>query len=116
MDIARFYDEDERRRNSTEITFGDGWTSAADPHATFRLQFIVTTGELAAVREPHPGGLLARYLDAAHLDQAQVDELVVRVLGRFPDHAAVDRALAGWPHQMVGPDSLAWVRERCRQP
>lgn len=116
MDIAEFYAANERRRESVEVTFGDGWTSEGDPHATYRLQFIAATGELVAVREPHPGGLLARYLDAAHLDQADVAALQVSLLGRFADQAEAEGALADWPRQMTGADSLAWAASQAGRP
>lgn len=109
--IATFYDEDPRRRTSEEVEYGDGWTQAADSHATYRLSHVLDTGELYAVREPHPGGILARYLDQLGVDQADVDELTVEVLA-VTSSADLDRALAGWPEAMQGTDSLPWVRER----
>lgn len=110
MDIGQFYDAQPLRRSSEEITFGDGWTTGADPHATYRAVLVVETGELVAVREPHPGGLLARYLDELHLDQADVSELRVEVIGTGMDPERAETALAGWPDQMSRPDSLDWLR------
>lgn len=111
-DIHGFYEADPRRRASDEVTFGDTWTRTSDPHATYRLLWVADTGELYTVREPHPGGLLARYLDQLHLDQADVGELVVDVLTTLPDRDTVERALAGWHEAMAEPDSIGWVTTR----
>jgi hypothetical protein len=109
--IADFYDADPRRRQSEEVEYGDGWTRHDDVHATYRLSHVLATGELYLVREPHPGGILARFLDQLGVDQADVDELTVEVLGTMPADE-VDRTLDGWQQAMEGTDSLRWVRER----
>jgi hypothetical protein len=109
--IADFYDADPRRRESEEVEYGDGWTRHDDVHATYRLSHVRDTGELYLVREPHPGGILARYLDQLGVDQADVDELLVEVLAVLPAEE-VDRVLDGWQQAMHGTDSLPWVRAR----
>lgn len=111
MDIAEFYDADPRRRESEEIIYGDGWTQAGDPHSTYRVSWVADTGEVYTVREPHPGGLLARYLDELEVEQADADELRVEVLGTF-DGDRVEAALGGWRTGMHGDHSLDWVRAR----
>lgn len=111
MNIHEFYEADERRRTSEEVEFGDGWTEHADPHATYRIHWVADTGEVYAVREPHPGGILARYLDELDVDQADVDALKVEILGAA-DRTAVETALAGWPEAMGHRDSLGWARDR----
>src|SRR3954447_1959167 len=109
--IAAFYDADPRRRESDEVEYGDGWTRHSDQQATFRLSHVLETGELYAVREPHPGGILARFLDQLNVDQADVDQLTVEVLAVLPPEEA-DRLLEGWPDAMTGTDSLPWVYQR----
>jgi hypothetical protein len=109
--IAEFYDADPRRRESDEVEYGDGWTRPDDERATFRVSHVLATGELYAVREPHPGGILARYLDQLNVDQADVDELAVEVLGVLSPEEA-DELLGGWQSAMTGVDSLRWVQER----
>ncbi len=109
--IAAFYDADPRRRESEEVEYGDAWTRSEDVHATYRLSHVLETGELYTVREPHPGGILARYLDQLNVEQADVDELRVDVLGVLPPEQ-VQQALAGWQDAMTGTDSLRWVLER----
>jgi hypothetical protein len=113
MDIGEFYDGDPARRESDEINFGDGWSTEADQHSTYRANWIRETGELYVVREPHPGGLFARYLDQLDVDQVDVEALTVEVLGRFNDEEAVQRALEGWEEAMTKHDSLSWLRARC---
>jgi hypothetical protein len=112
MDIGEFYDGDPRRRPSEEVAYGDGWTSETDPHATYRCQWVRDTGELYTVREPHPGGLLARYLDELDLDQANASELVVAVLLTEPDRERVEAMLGGWEEAMPATDSLRWLHAR----
>jgi hypothetical protein len=109
--IADFYDEDPRRRQSDEIEYGDGWTRHADVHATYRLSHVLDTGELYVVREPHPGGILARYLDQLNVDQADPDQLTVEILATVPSEEA-DQLFDGWQDAMTGTNSLPWVEER----
>lgn len=111
MNIHDFYDADPRRRESEEITYGDGWTDEDDEHSTYRLNWVADTGEAYIVREPHPGGILARYLDALGFDQADVEELRVEILTTASRYD-VDAALAGWPAVMPQRNSLRWVRRQ----
>lgn len=112
MNIHEFYEADERRRESEEVQFGDGWTDDADAHATYRAKWVVETGELYTVREPHPGGILARYLDQLGIDQAKVGDLLVDVLAVSDDLPAVEAALDGWESAMDAENSLRWLRAR----
>ncbi len=112
MDISQFYDEDPARRESDEENFGDGWSTESDQHSTYRANWLTATGELYIVREPHPGGLFARYLDQLDIDQVDVEQLTVEVLGEFDSEAAVKQALAGWEKAMNHLNSLEWLRER----
>jgi hypothetical protein len=111
MDIAEFYDGDPRRRESSEVQFGDGWSTEADEHSTYRAEWLFETGELYVVREPHPGGLFARFLDQLDIDQVEVNELTVEILGTFADEKAVQAALNGWDKHMPKTESLTWLRE-----
>lgn len=115
MNIHEFYEADPRRRDSGEQQYGDGWTERRDPHATYRLSRVSDTGEIYSVREPHPGGILARYLDQLNVEQADVDELTVEIYGTFGQQET-DRALAGWEDAMGEPNSLDWVCDRLGTP
>ena len=53
MDISEFYDSNPARRESDEEGFGDGWSTEADQHSTYRANWLAATGELYVVREPH---------------------------------------------------------------
>ncbi|MCK9875711.1 hypothetical protein MXD59_07985 [Frankia sp. Ag45/Mut15] len=109
MDIRAFYRADPRRQSSVEVPFGDGWTDHEDSHSTYRLSWVADTGEIYAVREPHPGGILARYLDQLDVDQADVSALRVEILA-VADRDTIEAGLAGWPAVMSEHDSLRWVR------
>jgi hypothetical protein len=111
MNIREFYGEQPRRQASTEVPFGDGWTDHHDIHSTYRLSWVEDTREIYSVREPHPGGILARYLDQLRVDQADIDELRVEILA-VADRDAVEAALAGWPAVMDEHDSLRWARRQ----
>ena len=111
LSIADFYEADPRRRNSDEVEYGDAWTRHSDATATYRLNHVLDTGELYVVREPHPGGILARYLDQLNVDQADVDQLSVEILATVsPEEAA--HLLDGWQDAMTGTDSLRWIQQR----
>ena len=66
------------------------------PHGpVFRAAYVVDTGELYLMQlEGLPGG-------------GRID-----VVARFPDHATLDRALAGWEDVCGDPGSLRWLLER----
>jgi hypothetical protein len=115
LSIAEFYAADPRRRESEEAEYGDAWTRSDDVHATYRLSHVLATGELYTVREPHPGGILARYLDQLNVDQAEVDDLSVDVLSVLSPEQA-PQVLAGWQSAMTGTDSLRWVYEQLAGP
>jgi hypothetical protein len=111
MNIREYYTEDPRRRESAEIPFGDGWTDQDEAHSTFRLSWVADTQEIYAVREPHPGGILARYLDQLGVEQADIDELRVEILA-VADRPSIEGALAGWPAVMEEHNSLRWARRQ----
>ncbi|KJE25088.1 hypothetical protein FF36_00700 [Frankia torreyi] len=111
MNIREFYGEEPRRQASAEVPFGDGWTDHHDIHSTYRLSWVEDTREIYSVREPHPGGILARYLDQLRVDQADIDELRVEILA-VADREAIEAALAGWPAVMEEHDSLRWARRQ----
>jgi hypothetical protein len=66
--VDEFY-ADPRRRDSEEVGLGRGWTSAADPGASFSLFWVAATGEVCALRSgpvafgpgaPKPMGVYSR--------------------------------------------------------
>jgi hypothetical protein len=116
MDISEFYDGDPRRRESSEVQFGDGWSTPADEHSTYRAEWLFETGELYVVREPHPGGAFAKFLDQLDIDQVEINELTVEILGTFPDEKAVQDALTDWDKHMLKHDSLRWLRDAAAAP
>ncbi|CAO5182057.1 conserved hypothetical protein [Frankia sp. AiPs1] len=111
MNIREFYRADPRRQSSVEVPFGDGWTDHRDSHSTYRLNWVADTGEIYAVREPHPGGIFARYLDQLDVEQVDISALRVEILA-VAERGMIDAALAGWPAVMSEHDSLRWARDQ----
>ncbi len=112
MDIAGFYTENEQRRASDEITYGEDWTTPSDQHATYRGCWVVDTGEFYIIREPHAGGILEKYLDELNIDQADVSELTVEVLATVTDQSRLLSLIDGWEKVVEDDDSLTWLRSR----
>ncbi len=109
MDIEGFYDADERRRHSEEISFGRDWTDAAGRR--WELNWVADTGEVYAMFEPsEPIGMDP--LGDTWVPELPMDEVTVEILGTIEGEEAVQQAFAGWEPAMSGPDSLSWARER----
>ncbi len=123
MNVARFSNEEERRRfygedapahDSQEFEFGAEWRVQADPGAAYALRWSEGTREIFVVRRPHvpapeadDGEPTPSWLQpVTHL------ELGREVLGWAESRAALEEALDGWEHQMAADDSLHWVRYR----
>lgn len=49
MKLQEFY-ADKRRRISAEVPLAEDWTSRMDPDATYKLFWIIETGEVCALR------------------------------------------------------------------
>lgn len=118
MDIEEFYDEDPRRRSSSELELGRDWH---DTHGVrYELSWVEDTGELYVMREPVPEGWATPFggihvWHAHSTDEEEIAGMTVAVLGVVPDRTAVDAALAGWEEAMGGPDSIAWLVGRLHQ-
>lgn len=98
LSLGAFYASDDRRDASHEIDVGLWWRGHGNPTPptpVFRAAYVVDTGELYLMQlEGLPGG-------------GRID-----VVARFPDHATLDRALAGWEDVCGDPGSLRWLLER----
>jgi hypothetical protein len=89
-----FYRSDERRRQSVEVDSGVWWRES-QPWPTYRVTWILATGELYAV--------------AAVPGRDRVE-----LLGHFGARGAVEEALRGWADRCGELGSLGWVRRRAR--
>lgn len=110
MKLEEFYEADERRRESTEFEFGNGWTDK-DGHS-FELSWVETTGELYLMASPDAavtGDLI--FGDALYYDEP-VNALDVTVIATIPTHSEVEDRLKGWAAAMGAPNSIAWLAER----
>jgi hypothetical protein len=95
LSLGAFYASDARRDSSHEIDEGLWWRGDAYHGPVFRAAYVVDTGELYLMQlEGLPGG-------------GRID-----VVARFPDHATLEQALAGWEDVCGDPGSLRWLLER----
>ncbi len=111
MDIAGFYDADERRRQSAEVELGTEWRDGSG--VRHELSWVQDTGELYVMREPVPGVWEDPFGDMI-VDEASVHDESVSVIGRIATHEQLEEVLAGWQDAMARPDGLHWVAERLR--
>lgn len=106
VDIDQFYDNDPRRRQSEEVSYGIGWAEGSPPKRVADLFWVADTGELYLMFEPSsPNWLplishddLTRWVEDAQDLAAGAVELVHGMLHPrhhlskterlHPDHAA----------------------------
>src|SRR4051812_28266238 len=105
MTIKQFYDDD-RRRQSDELTFGLDWTSATDSYAAYGLHWIRDTTEIYVLRGPR---------DTREPIFISEHAFEIILLGTAETEDVLAAAIDGWEAEMPKPDSLRWVRERLQQ-
>jgi hypothetical protein len=111
VDIEDFYDEDERRRASAELQFGQDWH---DVHGRrYELNWVEDTGELYVMQDDPPPAWSDPFMDFRAYE-ADVDDLVVRVLTTIHGRDGVLAVLEGWQDAMARPDGIGWLVERLR--
>jgi hypothetical protein len=101
MNIEDFYQEDERRRQSTEVELGDAWTNESDPGTTYEISWIEDTGEVYAMR-----------VEAS--SKAAISSPNVQLLGKVAQRQELEDLLGGWQDAMGDPGSLTWLKERLK--
>ncbi|MDQ3980976.1 MAG: hypothetical protein M3314_15755 [Actinomycetota bacterium] len=111
MDIEQFYDEDERRRTSAELQFGQDWHDAHGRR--YELNWIEDTGELYVMQDEMPDMWVDPFGDFLAMP-LHTEDLQVRVLATVHDKENVLRLLDGWEQAMGQPDSVSWLVERLR--
>ena len=109
MDIESFYDQNEARRESAEIEFGNRWTDASDNY--YELTWVEATGELFLMLEPEAVVSEDIFGDFLISDE-EIGEISVVVIAKVGSLTAVEDALQGWEDVMEEEDSLAWLYER----
>ena len=110
MDIEQFYTADERRRQSSEVEFGNNWFDAKG--SRYELSWVEDTGELYAMLEPVPEADSWTPFGDIEVEDVKVDTLVVLVLGTIATQVEVEQLLDGWADHMSQPDGVHWVAER----
>jgi len=106
VNIEDFYAQDERRRASSEIEFGRDWRDVGGTR--YELSWVADTGELYLMREPVTEVYEDPLGDFAP-EPANLDDLVVTVLGVVTTHERVEEILVGWPEKMAGPSGVEWM-------
>jgi hypothetical protein len=110
MDIEQFYSADERRRQSVEVEFGNNWFDAKGNR--YELSWVEDTGELYAMLELAPGAGTWTPFGDVEVGDAQVDTLVVTVLGTVASRVEVEQLLEGWSEHMSEADGVHWVADQ----
>ena len=111
VNIEEFYAADERRRASTEVEFGREWRDGAN--VRYELSWVQDTGELYLMREPIPSAY-EDPLGDFDVDSANLEDLLVSVLGVESSHERLEEILVGWPEAMAAPQGVEWLAERLR--
>lgn len=109
MKLGEFY-EDKRRRTSGEVPLAEDWTSKTDPDATFKLFWIVETGEVCALRVgpvvmiPRPPTLYGVYVPK--MESMGVENNEISILGHSGRLPMVTELVAGAPQT-----TIEWMRQ-----
>ncbi|HTB09301.1 MAG TPA: hypothetical protein VK704_05750 [Acidimicrobiales bacterium] len=112
MDIESFYEQNEARRESAEIEFGNEWTDANDNE--YELSWVEATGELYLMVEPDAPvteDLFGDFYVAGEV----VSDLTVVVIAKIDSQANLEDQLAGWEDAMLDDNSLTWLHQRLAQ-
>lgn len=109
MDIESFYEQNEKRRESTEVEFGTEWSDASGNH--YELSWVEATGEVILMLEPD-----ARISEDAFGDFSVSGEIAsameVLIIATVTTLDDVEGRLTGWEEAMAEPNSLAWLSGR----
>jgi hypothetical protein len=109
MTIGQFYDANPARRSSSELKFGDRWSTSAEPGCDYAVFWVEDAGEHVAMRAPHAMPFVAgRFAGLPPYGEA---DYTVEVLGVL-NSAQVGAVTAGWQLAMPLADSLSWLRAR----
>lgn len=101
---ASVFSADIRRKHSPEVDYGVWWRDG-QAYPTYRVSFIVDTGELYAI----------------DVNEKSVEILAIFTefgLEKYDDEARkkfVESVMAGWAEKCGDIDSLEWVRECVKQ-
>ncbi|MHB8380525.1 MAG: hypothetical protein ACYDB2_11570 [Acidimicrobiales bacterium] len=109
MDIEAFYEQNEARRESSEIEFGNEWTDKELNE--YELSWVEATGELYLMVEPQALVTEDMFGDF-RVSGEPVSELTVVVVGAVPTRAALEDLLIGWENAMLEDNSLSWLYRR----
>ncbi|MGA2123869.1 MAG: hypothetical protein ABSG58_05525 [Acidimicrobiales bacterium] len=112
MDIESFYEQNEARRESAEIEFGNEWTDAQDNE--YELSWVEATGELYLMVEPDAPVTEDLFGDF-YVGGEVVTDLTVVVIAKIDSQAALEDQLAGWEDAMLDDNSLSWLHQRLTQ-
>lgn len=109
MDIEAFYEQNEARRESAELEYGDEWTDATGNR--YELAWVEDTGELYLMVEPDAVVTEDMFGDFLVSDEP-VGELQVVVVATVRSESDLEDRLAGWEDHMGEANSLRWLYQR----
>jgi len=115
VDIGEFYDQDDRRRSSSEVELGTEWRDARD--VRYELNWVKDTGELYTMCEPFPPEWEGIFTDV-HVNigpSAPIGGMTVVVLAHIGTEDELEKILEGWQDQMGQPDSASWLAARLKE-
>jgi hypothetical protein len=109
VDIEAFYEQNEARRESAEVEYGDEWTDASGNR--YELAWVEDTGELYLMVEPDAVVTEDMFGDFLVSDEP-VAELQVMVVATIRSENDLEDRLSGWESQMGEENSLQWLHQR----
>lgn len=96
MNIQEFYEEDERRRSSVELTFGLDWTLQGDETIRYGLHWMEGTGEVYVLRRPEfPVDVSPTHGSCGFPIRAANDAYEVYILGTADSRKTLTDAIEG---------------------
>lgn len=113
MNVYDFYDQDDRRRASEELSVGGRWTLDSDPFVFYALRSVKDTKELYTLRQPQaPLDVSAAHGSYGFPIKLADDAYSVDVLALVDSFDVLSALFRGWERQVDRPDSLQWIRQR----
>lgn len=109
VNIEEFYEQNEARRTSAEIEFGDQWADADG--RVYELSWVEATGELYLMADAN-AQVIEDFMGDGRVMAEPLEALSVKVIGTVTGRDEVERQLAGWSDVAGTAGSLSWLATR----